>query len=490
MEIEPGGPSLKRVKLAAVDCREESQAPMPASPATEAAVPDPTATERTAQPPPVDRISNLPDPILGEIVSLLRTKQGARTQVLSTRWRHIWRSAPLNLDCRRLPDDHDKLGRFVSRVITTHPGPGRRFRVPAYCLQDRAATVDAWLRSPALHGLQELDFCHVYNYRPRTVLPLAPPPASAFRFSATLRVVTIGRCLLPDSTVQGLHLPQLKQLGLERVSISEAMLSYLIARCPALECLLIYYILGLQCARINSSSLRSIGVRLRRGSGPDADEHQFRELVIENAPCLERLLRVDILDGLLLTVGAAPKLATLGSLHGEMYLNSTVIQRLPNDSLTTVVGAVKVLAVDIFCLDIKTTLQVLRCFPCLEKLYIQQSISGDLNLWKRKHQSVIKCLDLRLKTVIMTSYRGIRAQINFATFFILNAKVLELMTFEVDAEHYTRGFLAEQRKELLLEKRASRGARFRFQTGRLLRCYSEISNVRDLDLSDPFLCKR
>jgi hypothetical protein len=90
----------------------------------------------------------------------------------------------------------------------------------------------------------------------------------------------------------------------------------------------------------------------------------------------------------------------------------------------------------------------------------------------------------------MTSYRGIRAQINFATFFILNAKVLELMTFEVDAEHYTRGFLAEQRKELLLEKRASRGARFRFQTGRLLRCYSEISNVRDLDLSDPFLCKR
>ncbi|KAM0909362.1 hypothetical protein ACQ4PT_014859 [Festuca glaucescens] len=246
MEIEPGGPSFKRVKLASVDCREESQAPMPASPATEAAVPDPTAAERTAQLPPVDRISNLPDPILGEIVSLLRTKQGARTQVLSTRWRHIWRSAPLNLDCRRLPDDDDKLGRFVSRIISTHPGPGRRFRVPAYCLQDRAAKVDAWLRSPALDGLQELDFCHVYNYRPRTVLPLAPPPASAFRFSLTLRVVTIGRCLLPDSTVQGLHLPQLKQLGLERVSISEAVLRNLIARCPALECLLIYYILGLR----------------------------------------------------------------------------------------------------------------------------------------------------------------------------------------------------------------------------------------------------
>ncbi|KAM0854964.1 hypothetical protein ACQ4PT_050080 [Festuca glaucescens] len=391
--MEPCGPSLKRVKSAAFDCCEEAQAPMPASPATEAAVPDPTATERTAQLPRVeeedearvDRISNLPDPILGEIVSLLRTKQGARTQVLSTRWRHIWRSAPLNLDCRRLPDDGHKLDRFVSRIISTHPGPGRRFRVPAYCLQDRATKVDAWLRSPALDGMQELEFCHIYNYRPPTVLPLAPPPASAFRFSLTLRVVTIGRCLLPDSTVQGLHLPQLKQLGLDRVSISEGMLRNLIARCPALECLLIYYIFGIQCAQINSSSLISIGVRLRRGSGYDADELQFRELVIENAPCLERLLRVDILDGLHVTVVAAPKLATLGSLYGEMYLNSTVIQVGVSyvhlaftwllsciSILMMVVGAVKVLAVNIFFLDIKTTLELLRCFPCLEKLYIQQ----------------------------------------------------------------------------------------------------------------------
>ena len=108
-------------------------------------------------------------------------------------------------------------------------------------------------------------------------------------------------------------------------------------------------------------------------------------------------------------------------------------------------------------------------------------------MWKRKHRIVIKCLDIRLKTVVMQSYRGNRAQVNFATFFILNANVLELMRFVVDAKHYTQGFLAEQHKELLLEKRASRGARFCFQTGRLLRYYSEINNVCDSDLSDPFI---
>ena len=77
-----------------------------------------------------NRISSLPDGVLGDIVSLLPTKAGARTQVLSSRWRRMWRSAPLNIDLHL----HDSERRIhvdqIPRVLSAHPGPGRRFSIP------------------------------------------------------------------------------------------------------------------------------------------------------------------------------------------------------------------------------------------------------------------------------------------------------------------------------------------------------------------------
>ena len=112
---------------------------------------------------------------------------------------------------------------------------------------------------------------------------------------------------------------------------------------------------------------------------------------------------------------------------------------------------------------------------------------GDQNLWRRKHHNLIKCLDIRLKTVVLNNYRGIKSQVNFTTFFVLNAKMLESMTFECQRDSVTNRFLAEQHQLLQLEKRASRCARFYF-TKRCRHEFLHINHAHDLSISDPFEC--
>nr|XP_051184581.1 F-box/FBD/LRR-repeat protein At2g04230-like [Lolium perenne] len=217
MEMEAAGRCSRKRKSAELGSPEVGAA-------SEGRGPGPTAGDQVPPPPPPlpgaegggsDRISDLPDAVLGEIISLLPTKEGARTQVLASRWRRLWRSAPLNLDCRPYLFDKDARDAIISRILAIHQGPGRRFCAPVYHLHGHRA--EAWLRSPALDNLHELELC---SYHPRFPFPPEtqhPPPAAAFRFSDTLRVATIGECHLTDSTVQALLFPKLQKLALKRV---------------------------------------------------------------------------------------------------------------------------------------------------------------------------------------------------------------------------------------------------------------------------------
>ncbi|XP_022679640.1 putative F-box/FBD/LRR-repeat protein At2g05300 [Setaria italica] len=191
-----------------------------------------------------DRISRLPDAVLGDIVTLLPTRDGARTQELSSRWRHIWRSAPLNLDLVRLTSfKYSRCVRVSASEITwmlsAHRGPGRRFCTELQHLElhDRcpAAVLDGWLRSPALDNLEELEFHYGFSSLP----PRPQLPASVQRFSSTLRVAKFAGCSFPVGNAGALHLPVLKQLSLMDATISESSLQALLGGCPALQSLLL-----------------------------------------------------------------------------------------------------------------------------------------------------------------------------------------------------------------------------------------------------------
>jgi hypothetical protein len=89
---------------------------------------------------------------------------------------------------------------------------------------------------------------------------------------------------------------------------------------------------------------------------------------------------------------------------------------------------------------------------------------------------------------VLDPYLGTKSDINFASLFVMKARVLELMTFMLEPRDYNDKFLAEQRRKLQLEKRGSRGAQFHFTNDRFVRRVSDMHHVRDLDLIDPFVC--
>jgi hypothetical protein len=349
-----------------------------------------------------DRISSLPDGVLGDIVSLLPTKDAARTQVFSSRWRHIWRSAPLNLDLH--DDPVGILASDISSILSAHHGPGRRFIMPRrYRAMEypTSTTRDGWLRSPSLDNLQELEFS--------SNSPLLPLP-SVHRFSPSLCIARFSDCsfLAGGNDAGPLHWPLLKQLTLFNVSISESSLHAWLAGCPVLESLLLLHNSGLSRLQIVSRSLRSIGVH----------SSSIQQLVIEDAPYLERLLYFGGTQ-MNVTVMSAPRLAILGKLFDGfpmLQLGATVfkvytcimlmhprslspsrgIQIKPffayqscHDVLIlpcltqgstlvslsgAVVSSVKVLALYDVKLSLDAVINLLQCFPHLQKSYIDLSL--------------------------------------------------------------------------------------------------------------------
>jgi len=76
----------------------------------------------------------------------------------------------------------------------------------------------------------------------------------------------------------------------------------------------------------------------------------------------------------------APKLETLGCLDDELdssrlVFGTTVLQGFLVVSLTTVVRSVKILALKSLYIKLDTIIDLMKCFPCLEKLYIKVSFT-------------------------------------------------------------------------------------------------------------------
>ncbi|CAM0947453.1 unnamed protein product [Alopecurus aequalis] len=404
-----------------------------------------------------DLISGLPDAILGTIISLLPTKDGGRTQVLSRRWRHLWRSAPLNLQVQICPPrciNYAVPVSAVSKIISQHLGPARAFSFTCLRAGDRYAEAESCFRSRALANLQELEIGYDVVSGP-TGNSCCPLPLFALRSASTLLVLKIFHCDFPrDGAVHEFPSPQAALL---------AGHFHPGGRLPRLA-------LWLPC----------LGELIHVG-----------KLVIEDAPCLERLLfpycHPD--DCVTIRVIRAPKLETFGLFSADSA-KLQVFKGMSPVSSANSIRTIKVLALRCSNHRFDAILDVLRWLPCLEKLYVSflQLYPGQMdkqNEYQYDPLHPIECLQTHLKKVVLKLYSAYEQEVDFARFFVLNAQVLHKIEFEI-REDYSSESVDRQHKLLQVENRASRDVQFEFRNTRFDIEYHLDEHIHDLSADDPF----
>ncbi|KAF6988107.1 hypothetical protein CFC21_005687 [Triticum aestivum] len=444
-----------------------------------------------------DLISKLPDDVLGTIISLLPTKDGARTQAIARRWRPLWRSSPLNLDASyHLRRDEFKRLSLVSRILSDHPGPARCFAFRFIRLHkakkrfaEDAAQINSWFHSRSLDNLQELEISFSlleYGYGQSEKEKRYPLPPSVLRLASTLHLARIGSCDFPKEIAPSLNFPLLRQLHLWRVSISEDVFSGVLSGCHVLANLYLSEIREVGSLRICSPTLRIIVITcLFEGKG---------ELVIMEAPRLERLLlRPPVLGSEIIRVVKAPKLEMLGLLSpciSEIEIVNIIFKGLISSSSESSIRTVKVLALNFSSPALDAILDILRCFPCLQKLYViwDKYVKAEIkNARQYDPLDPIKCLDNHLKVLVLKNYKGGEEDVGFAKFFVLNAKVVKEINFGVCKEiGIDKSWMTNQLRLLEVETRASQDAQLKFGSGSY--CWGTYLDTKDLCIADPFSC--
>uniref|UniRef100_A0A8R7K4M2 FBD domain-containing protein n=1 Tax=Triticum urartu TaxID=4572 RepID=A0A8R7K4M2_TRIUA len=211
---------------------------------------------------------------------------------------------------------------------------------------------------------------------------------------------------------------------------------------------------------------------------------------MEDTPCLERLLPLNPHNGpATIRVIRAPKLQILGILSktiSQLHLGTTIFQENDCVSLTTTMCTVKLLALDCSGLDFHAVLDFVKCFPCLEMLYICNTPDDNIKSVS-KYSSLnnpIECLEHHLKKLVLKVYHGKGSEVHFARFFILNAKVLEIMEFGL-VDNRDNEWMTNHCRELKVGDQASPCPRFVFKKF----AFSTLrynNRIHDLSMSDPF----
>ncbi|KAK3164689.1 hypothetical protein QOZ80_1AG0023180 [Eleusine coracana subsp. coracana] len=368
-----------------------------------------------------DRIGCLPDSLLCNIVSRLPTKDAARTSALSSRWRSLWASIPLVLDAAA----GELAPSAVAAALASHPGPVRSARLASSQDPEVATSIFASLAAKDVEDLLVV----VNDSWPDDWRV----PSDVFGCAA-LRSLWIGLCLFPDTSGQSPVLLSMQELGIVHSSVQDRYLHALIPRCPELETLALVLTQDYpRYVHIWSASLRCVVLW----------KSMIREIHLDDAPNLDRLLVEPIADAAThIKIIKAPNLKTFGyfdvGLH-QLKIGNTVIKLGTKVKPGAMVRTLRTLALKVqFGVEdqVKLVPLFLKCFPCLETLYIMSApsespVNIEIDFWDQV--GFTECVYSHLKKLVLEAVRGEDSEMAFAKFVMERAQMLEDMRILVDS---------------------------------------------------------
>ncbi|KAF6156351.1 hypothetical protein GIB67_031472 [Kingdonia uniflora] len=198
-----------------------------------------------------DYISNLPDNVIERILLEFPMKDGAKTSVLSTKWRYKWAAVPQlkfydSID--EIPANYSIVN-IIDHVLLLHIGPIHKFELSHTCVNNMLSfrDMDRWIFVLSKYEIKKfiLESWH------ETIYTL---PYQLFSYQY-LNYLKLRNCIfVPPPTFKGF--PHLHTLDLQHVTISDDALESLVSNSPLLENLFLEFF---NCSnlRINAPNLRN-----------------------------------------------------------------------------------------------------------------------------------------------------------------------------------------------------------------------------------------
>ncbi|PHT67583.1 hypothetical protein T459_27070 [Capsicum annuum] len=178
-------------------------------------------------------LNNFPENVIDKILMCLPFRDAVRTNILSTKWRYVWRILPeLMLSHTNWKPEEDltdltsNFRKIIDHILAFHFGPVTKFtlRIPYF---DICPIIDDLTHFLSRNGIQHLVLRLPIRGKPNEV------PSSLFTCSQ-LRHLTLQNCVIP-------HQPAFKRferlisLELSDVTISCKLLERFISRCLLVE---------------------------------------------------------------------------------------------------------------------------------------------------------------------------------------------------------------------------------------------------------------